>query len=324
MSHSSPFFIHWSDSIEKSDNASLLSLTIDPNKMVALKHHVFGGVCLFPFAYTTELMLQAAVHCSGLDNPYPLFFKEVEQLRGIAVPFGKTQSVKVECTQTESGEFEIRLMMDLTNKNGKVIRKDCTVATAVIELNKSLPESDFTAQPKTLNPIELPQSLYYQKIHPTHGPLFQTITGHIYLDTELEGIAGKFNLKLLDNWQSIDQGLGFWLSPLAFDSVLQLSVLNCIQIESTTKPDFHAKLPVKLENAYFPAPFNPETEYTARGYVNDIDDKDQRSRFVVSDGSGEPSALISQVTLRRAPHKHFEACDLLRDFAKYRKEEVVL
>ncbi|MBD1556594.1 hypothetical protein HC752_06560 [Vibrio sp. S9_S30] len=324
MTTSTPFFIHWADSIQKTDDRVQLNITIDPNKMVALKHHVFGGLCLFPFAYTTELLVQTAAHCADVDTPFPLYIEKVEQLRGIAIPFGKTQSLSVECTKNATGQFDLRLTMDLTNKNGKVIRKDCVVATATIDVQSQHASTHHTNKPKALNPLQLPQSLYYQTFHPTHGPLFQTITGDIYLDDELEGIAGKFNLAQLEHWQSIQPGLRFWLSPLAFDSVLQLSVLNCIQIESTTKPQFHAKLPVRMEGAYFPTPFVADTDYTVRGFVNKVDDKDQQSRFCVAKDNGEQVAWLSNVTLRRAPHKHFEARNLLEDFEHYRQEEVIL
>ena len=324
MTTSTPFFIHWADSIQKTEDRVQLNVTIDPNKMVALKHHVFNRLCLFPFAYTTELLVQTAAHCADVDNPFPLYIEEVEQLRGIAIPFGQTQSLSVDCFRNSAGKFELSLTMDLTNKNGKVIRKDCVVATATIDVQSQHVSAHHSEKRKALNPLKLPQSLYYQTFHPTHGPLFQTITGDIYLDDKLEGIAGKFNLAQLENWQSIQPGLRFWLSPLAFDSVLQLSVLNCIQIESTTKSQFHAKLPVRMEDAYFPEPFSADTDYTMRGFVNHIDDKDQQSRFCVTKENGEHVALLSSVTLRRAPHKHFEARNLLEDFKQYRHEEVIL
>ena len=79
-----------------------------------------------------------------------------------------------------------------------------------------------------------------------------------------------------------------------------------------------------MEDAYFPEPFSADTDYTMRGFVNHIDDKDQQSRFCVTKENGEHVALLSSVTLRRAPHKHFEARNLLEDFKQYRHEEVIL
>ncbi len=324
MTASTPFFIHWADSIDKSKDHVQINITIDPNKMVALKHHVFNNLCLFPFAYTTELLVQTAACCANVESPFPLYVENIEQLRGIAIPFGQTQALTVDCVKNSTGQFELTLTMNLTNKHGKVIRKNCVVATATIDIKSQRLIPDIQNTPKALSPLKLPQSLYYQTFHPTHGPLFQTITGDIYLDDDLEGIAGKFNLEQLENWQSIQPELGFWLSPLAFDSVLQLSVLNCIQIESTTKPQFHAKLPVRMENAYFLTPFTADTEYSVRGSINGIDDKDQHSRFCVTSEHGETTAWLSNVTLRRAPHKHFEARDLLKDFDQYRLKEAIL
>lgn len=318
-----PFFIHWADSIEQHENKAELNITIDPNKMVGLKHHVFNGVCLVPFAYSTELMIQTVVHCSGVSSPYPIFLKQVEQLRGIPIPFGTTKPVKVSCEKLDDSSWSVRLVMDLTNKSGKVIRKDCAVATAIIETNKKANQEGPSVNTQDLNALDMPQALYYRCIHPTHGPLFQTLTGQLRIDTALERIGGTFNLKQLDNWQSIKPSLPFWVSPLAFDSVLQLSVLKCIQIESTTKPEFNAKLPIRLENAYFFEPFNPETDYLASGVITSLDDKDQQSRFVVEDDQGRNVASLETVTLRRASNKHM-ASNLLEDFAQFRQEEVAL
>lgn len=315
------FFMHWSENLVHDREQLTFDVVFDPEKMPALKDHFFSGQCLVPAAMTTELFVQAVAAFRGSDDCFPLYIQDVYFYRAISIPIGETRRVKATCRLQYDNSFNLELTTDLVNKNGIHVRTGVGIASARIHVcsDKQLPKPSVLG--RELTAFRFEQNRYYELLNPTHEPLFRSLTGNVFIDPRKETIAAEFNVKTLEKRYSLNPELEFLCSPLALDSVLQVAVLSCIQIESGFASHFFSKLPIFMKDVIIDSPFLQNADYLVKGWVTDRYDSDQHMQLIVSDGDSNLVALFGDVGLRKAPSELRSSVDFDRDFEVYKLRE---
>lgn len=212
---------------------SSLEMKIDPKKYVYLYDHKFGGDCFVPATAIIEIFSEAALwfanELKGIDG---LQVTGVEKLfieRAIAINPEKTLTINISCNEIEINDAECAtLAMEITspreNKKGKIVgSRRNGYATVVLGKRKpsntplSIPEKEF-------NSYNFDQSVYYDYYYPSHGPLFQSLTGKFMISDDKEYIVGQYDCAEQESRFVKDKETKFVLSPLGYDSCLQYAV----------------------------------------------------------------------------------------------------
>ncbi|MCE2595226.1 polyketide synthase dehydratase domain-containing protein [Motilimonas cestriensis] len=327
------FFIHFAQHLQQTSDDLSFEWLIDPQQQVFLQHHIFSGQCLVPAAISTELCIQAAMQLALITPPsdtaqtgYPKISIESFNIkRPLALGCDEQIKLFVSAIRLPDNGYKVSLRRHLYHANGKLLRRDVLVAQSVIRIETAihLPNNLHIgtlvkcAIEGPCKHFDFGQANYYKLINPSHGELFQSLTGKCTLSNSLQWLISEFNIQAKEQHYSCVDELPFVCSPLAIDSVLQACVLSCIQIESVKHQQFLSKLPVALNQVQFFQPFQFNHRYQCVLNLVALDDQTQTLRAWVKDQQGQLVAYFDRITLHRAPNEPRLACQFERDYRHF-------
>ncbi|WP_434339749.1 polyketide synthase dehydratase domain-containing protein [Motilimonas cestriensis] len=327
------FFVHFAQHLQQSSEQLSFEWLIDPQQQVFLQHHIFSGQCLVPAAISAELCVQAAMQFAQLTpqvNPvqirYPKITIESFNIkRPLALASNEQIRLFISATHVKGGGYKVSLRRHLYHGNGKLLRHNVLVAQSVIQISTAIPtttERPYLSQLNSMSKalyqsFDFGQANYYKLINPSHGDLFQSLTGKCTLSTDQQWLVSEFNIEDKEQRYSHIDDLPFVCSPLAIDSVLQACVLSCIQVESKQHEDFFSKLPVAMSQVQFFQPFQFNHLYQCMLNLVSLDDQTQVLRAWVKDQQGQLIAYFDSITLHRAPNERRLACQFERDYHRF-------
>ncbi len=319
-----PFFIHWAENLSQQGQQKLeFDLLLDTNKITALQDHFFSGQCLLPGAMVGEIMMQAVAILSGKQNVFPLILKQMDIVRGIAISPGGSRYAYVCCEHVSGNCYRGEITTDITNSTGKVIRQRVRVATAEFELTCEPPSfadnSDNDNQDMEYFCFE--QKYLYDNFIATHGELFKSLTGKITSSKDKTKFSCSFNIQDKENKYSTQANLPFVISPLGFDSILQVAVLSRTLNPPVGQTCYHSKLPVQIRQFYLAKPFEFHHQYLAQGVTLGITETEQTMQFSVFDNTGQRIATIERVGLKKSPYYKRIAVSVVDDLEQHRVTE---
>lgn len=303
---------------------------LSPEQQYYLRDHIFSGQCLVPAAISAEFMTQVAIMALDLEPSdgahvelvdfnirRPLAFSPNENLTVLAHAQLIDTSNRTEKFKPSTQEVKVELKRNYYDADGKCLRQGVLVATALINItlaeNLPLPEYYPAVIDQGWEHYQFSQEHYYQLLNPTHGRLFQSLTGRFALSPDNSSLISEFNLKTTEADYSDtlpSEEFTFALGPLALDSVLQACVLCCVQIESQLNEQFFSKLPVGLHQMKLFQPWRKNENYRTLVHSLEVDDTTQTLRAWVFDQAEQLVAYIHKIKLHRAPNEQRLACHI--------------
>lgn len=324
------FFIHFAQQLVHSDSQLSFEWVIDPQTQVFLQDHVFSGQCLVPAAISAELCIEAALHFAKVtpfhgaeSKQTQVTLKQFKINRPVSLDIDQQLRLYVVVTRLPDHAYQITLRRHLYHSSGKLLRQHVLVASAIVAFDarhRCAPVPvQLTATPcnTEANAFDFGQQPYYAVLNPSHGTLFQSLTGRFTLAHNKQWLRSEFNLSDKEQHFCDQFNLPFACSPLAIDSVLQACVLSCVQIESEQHATFFSKLPIGLEEVHFYQAMMFHHTYQCTLAVLDVTAQTQTLRAWVTNDQGTLVAYYGQITLHRAPNETRQACRFERDYLQY-------
>lgn len=298
------FFNYWAKDISRTDDSITFSVIFDPETMVFMKDHRFGGKYLVPGTVIMDLMATACGMFQNKRDIFPLRIEQIDILRAIMAEDGESERVTLTAKRVDTAgkttTFEVSLKGDKKNAAGKVVRKNVAIARAVIKTNISdgvVQRAHPAGKKKIFS--NYPQEQLYKEYIKSHGPLFVTLEGEIYANEDINHIVTFFSTRDKEDGFSVQEGLQFLLSPLGVDSMMQTAVYYSISHPAVDDPFYYTKLPVGIRNFTVLTPFEQNTRYLCRGNVISNGEKDLVLSLSVEDGN--TFAAIEQAHMKEAP-----------------------
>ncbi|MFO6423452.1 polyketide synthase dehydratase domain-containing protein [Motilimonas sp. KMU-193] len=314
---------------------------LSPEQQHYLRDHIFSGQCLVPAAISAEFMSQVAMMALALKPQDKIQLTLVDFAIRRPLAFAPNESLTVFAhavivppaadARLNSQTIAVRLTRHYYDANGKCLRQGVLVATASVNISMTQTAPHQLGYSDGLDHnwdhYRFSQAHYYQLFNPTHGALFQSLTGRFALSPDNLSLISEFNLQTTEAAYanpSKQQTFAFALGPLALDSVLQACVLCCVQIESQLSEQFFSKLPVGLSQVVVFTPWRKNANYRTLVRSLTLDDTTQTLRAWVFDEQQQLVAYIGQIKLHRAPNEQRQACHLEQHYQQYRCEQAPL
>ncbi|MCE2570357.1 polyketide synthase dehydratase domain-containing protein [Motilimonas eburnea] len=313
---------------------------LSPEQQYYLRDHIFSGQCLVPAAISAELMSQVAIMALALKPTdaigvelvdfnirRPLAFDPSADLTVFADAKLVAPLAKTDLLGDNSHELKVELKRNYYDDKGKCLRQGVLVASARVKVSltqvKAKPSHGPDCSPNW-DHYHFSQAEYYQLFNPTHGRLFQSLTGRFALAPDNLSLISEFNLQTTeaDYADALpSEEFAFALGPLALDSVLQACVLCCVQIESQSSEHFFSKLPVGLSQVQRYQPWRKNENYRTLVQSLSVDDTTQTLRAWVLDETQQLVAYIDKIKLHRAPNEQRVACHVHDHYRHHRCEQ---
>ncbi|NLL14061.1 MAG: hypothetical protein GX267_11710 [Fibrobacter sp.] len=198
-----------------------------------MKDHIFGSECFIPATVIMELFAETAVwFVEWAFNERNLLVSNLKNLfikRALAVQPGKIIDTRIEIlfVKNVDGQYELEIQITsprISATNSKILgRRLNATCTVIVSSQYTIGRDSFV--PEGLdNHIKFESESYYKYYYPSHGHLFQSLTGKFSFDSSCRFLIGEYDCQ--NKQQSFVLGVknSFHLSPLGYDSCLQYAV----------------------------------------------------------------------------------------------------
>lgn len=220
--------------VTEDDRISLVQ-TIEPKKYHYLFDHKFGGKLFMPATGIMEYFGEAASFWVNYQMQKNYTVRELLNLnieRAIAIDPDSNLAVELKYVSTEISDSQVSVSMEIYSKriNSKniVVGTRLNASCSVIMTAKGYGEFPATAKYQEPNTqwdcYKFPTDKYYGFYYPSHGPLFQSLTGRFKVSKDRTYIVGEYNCLNKQSEYVVGNKSPFLLSPLGYDSCLQYEV----------------------------------------------------------------------------------------------------
>lgn len=207
------------------DGDKRIALTIDPGRWLHLNDHRFSGKLFVPATCLLEMLAEAAVAFAGVEGPEGFGFRDVVIERALALDPG----VPLECRlrllsdDEEQGrrKLGIEIVSDRLGAGGRIIGTRRNTFGYVLLGRESEDRRPVRFEGDNYS---FDAGDYYRHFYPSHGPLYQSLTGRFLVDPDKRTIIGEYDCQ--DKQANFFDAPrpDFLLSPLGYDSCLQYAV----------------------------------------------------------------------------------------------------
>lgn len=221
--------------IHKENHFSLHQI-IDPSaKYPYLHDHQFGGKLFMPATGIMEYFAEAASFWCEKKLHGSYHVRELRNLnieRAIAIMPGSTLTIDLTYTSSSIEGPQAIISMEIhssrINAAGNIIGRrmnaSCTVEMTLIPYHEQPLAPSFQEPASHYDCYAFLQNNYYNFYYPSHGPLFQSLTGRFKVSRDLRYLIGEYDCSDKQSRYVTDNTQEFLLSPLGYDSCLQYAV----------------------------------------------------------------------------------------------------
>lgn len=168
---------------ERRGDTRIFSCSLDPEKEVFLREHLFDGRPLMPLVATLELAAEAALP----THSTPFVMGPVEICNGLRFPEPRPQTLRVLVTRSEDGAARCEVVSDFCARDGTLLQADRPIVRASVvemeragasagELDGSAPRGEW----RELTYDDVTSRFY-------HGPAFQCLRRYRLTERGLHG-----------------------------------------------------------------------------------------------------------------------------------------
>jgi hypothetical protein len=315
------FFSYWANDIHiKGDMVSYkLSFSIDKMKFMA--DHFFGGKCLLPAAMLAEMMIDASSLLFVSNDKTCITIDSLDIYHGLKASISDEIFVMVISQIYEKNEvnskFKAKIIANLKNSKGKIVRKDIIFSEAKIILsnNKDKVKESYYINDEELVNYYFGQERYYNYFS-THKYLFQSFTGKFKMPATRTSLISEFKLGNKENAYSIVPGLKFHLSPLGFDSILQTAVCLSVFSGEVEGEEVYSKIPVSIQGFKMFSSFNSIKKFYCRVETTMNSYNKMELSAIIYNSSNEIVGIVDKILLKNAPFLSFRRSSIEKIIGK--------
>jgi len=279
-----------------------ISLLIDPSRWLHLNDHRFSGKLFVPATCLLELLAEAAVVFAECERPEGFGFQDVVIERALAldpgVPLGCRLRLLSDDIDGGRRRLGIEIVSDRFAASGKAIGTRRNTIGHVL-----LGRAGADRRPVRIegDSYSFDAGDYYKHFYPSHGPLYQSLTGRFMVDPEKKTILGEYDCQEKQSSFFDAARPEFLLSPLGYDSCLQYAVYLA-RVRT-----LHGRLPVGGKRIEVLGRHPTSGASFVQATCNRIDEEIMDCDIVCWDGEGRAVMVADDFRVQRSFHHKYGA-----------------